>query len=700
MINEKIQPYPLLFENELRKRTTDSVKHYLALGTEERKRLEQEGVTIANFVVDSMLPVFDRIQCKKLLIVMDQGIGNMVMLTPGIKILKTRYPLLNITVLCKAPANQVIEGWEFVDKVITEFDDCYYDYAWLTVWSQDYLQKYSQVFPQYIKNKFEQGGVLKHEAVSSIEFADFLSGEYNALVTPHCQVASGKEAVEVETIIYDTLKALGKTDYIIFGDTTANNGFWDRKRWPYYVELAGILNKQLPNTAIFLIGDATDKERFSKEKWPENVSLNLCGSINIPQLAYALKGVKFYLGNDTGPSHIAAALGVKSWVIFGPTLLSKNKPIGDDVNIISKFMPCAPCQWTERWDACSGWECQKELEPSHVAELILGKKVKKKTCVLVGEFGEGAHRNELYIERMLRDTFKIKVYRVPYRAILRSNQDVLEGSLQIINEIVKYDPDLVLISGGQEFLGDTLGYLNKICPKAKVFNWYVDNRGQVEEWFARLSAFCDVSYWSTGSPDMLSRVFSKGQRHCQFLPITPCHKTFHPIDCEKDIDVLFVGVPHSKERIQLLEYLIDNGIMLKIYGNKSWNMDWPDKLKPYVNPGVFGTDLNRVLNRAKIVLNQNIINQVPLYFSDRYFFPMAVKTVGLNFRVPMIETLFEENKHMAFFQTKEECLEKILMILGNPELQKTISEQGHILYNDKYRLIDMLDVIVKEAFEN
>ena len=50
----------------------------------------------------------------------------------------------------------------------------------------------------------------------------------------------------------------------------------------------------------------------------------------------------------------------------------------------------------------------------------------------------------------------------------------------------------------------------------------------MEDWFAQLSSQCDKPFWSTGDPYLLSGVFGKQQKPCEFLPITPDDKAFFP----------------------------------------------------------------------------------------------------------------------------------------------------------------------------
>ena len=64
---------------------------------------------------------------EKILIVMDQGIGNMIMLTPALKTIKEQIPNCKITVLGKQPALQVLSNWYVVGKTISALDNDSYD---------------------------------------------------------------------------------------------------------------------------------------------------------------------------------------------------------------------------------------------------------------------------------------------------------------------------------------------------------------------------------------------------------------------------------------------------------------------------------------------------------------------------------------------------------------------------------------------
>ncbi len=66
----------------------------------------------------------------------------------------------------------------------------------------------------------------------------------------------------------------------------------------------------------------------------------------IPLLAALLKSASFYLGNDTGPMHMAAALDIPVIAIFGGGRWPRFLPRGTRSTAIAGEMPCFGCDWS------------------------------------------------------------------------------------------------------------------------------------------------------------------------------------------------------------------------------------------------------------------------------------------------------------------------------------------------------------------
>ncbi len=135
---------------------------------------------------------------------------------------------------------------------------------------------------------------------------------------------------------------------------------WARKAWPYWE----LLPVRLPLPVVYL-GSLSDWQEWMGE-------CNLCGKTSIAEAAWILDKARVVLAIDCGLAHIAAALGKPTVILFGPTSETKNRPMGRDVTILTAPLhrKCGPCQMTERWDACSDWQCMKYIQPPQVSDEV------------------------------------------------------------------------------------------------------------------------------------------------------------------------------------------------------------------------------------------------------------------------------------------------------------------------------------------
>ena len=71
----------------------------------------------------------------------------------------------------------------------------------------------------------------------------------------------------------------------------------------------------------------------------------MTGETDLAQAAAILSLCDLLVSNDTGPAHVAAALGTKTITIFGPTNPLTTQPW--NAEIIYKKVECAPCMLRE-----------------------------------------------------------------------------------------------------------------------------------------------------------------------------------------------------------------------------------------------------------------------------------------------------------------------------------------------------------------
>jgi len=121
---------------------------------------------------------------------------------------------------------------------------------------------------------------------------------------------------------------------------------WQTKRWPAgnFAELVRLAAKHFPTFRFAILGDAEDRPsgEIISCAAPEQC-LNLCGETSLPEMVEWLRLCDLMITNDTGPMHVAAALGKPLIALFGPTEPRRTGPYGQLENVLRIDIPCSPC---------------------------------------------------------------------------------------------------------------------------------------------------------------------------------------------------------------------------------------------------------------------------------------------------------------------------------------------------------------------
>lgn len=85
---------------------------------------------------------------------------------------------------------------------------------------------------------------------------------------------------------------------------------------------------------VFLLGPA-EQDRFSSTTIKDINSVGRClTDLSLTQVVQLLSYTNGFIGNDSGITHLAAGMGVRTLVIFGPTNPTVYKPIGPSVTVV------------------------------------------------------------------------------------------------------------------------------------------------------------------------------------------------------------------------------------------------------------------------------------------------------------------------------------------------------------------------------
>jgi lipopolysaccharide heptosyltransferase I len=144
---------------------------------------------------------------------------------------------------------------------------------------------------------------------------------------------------------------------------------WKTKRWP--VEKYGQLASLLPIKTV-IVGSGSDTDIADTIVSLSNgKALSLAGKTVLKDLIDVMRHARFVVSNDSGPMHIAAALGIPVFAIFGPTDPKRTGPYGEGHTVIRSDTPCAPCYKR----SCDDMKCLRSLSSDEVFAIITAKKV-------------------------------------------------------------------------------------------------------------------------------------------------------------------------------------------------------------------------------------------------------------------------------------------------------------------------------------
>ena len=133
-------------------------------------------------------------------------------------------------------------------------------------------------------------------------------------------------------------------------------GHWMKKQWPYFAELAVLLQEKgyevislgTPEEYVEGTGNAT-----SYDTW---------------DMVSAIQKCEYIVSNDSGVAHLAKALGVPGTILFGPTYNAKLLPYDRKWTVLHGNVPCMPCLYDSDFTTR---ECDRACMTSITVESVL-----------------------------------------------------------------------------------------------------------------------------------------------------------------------------------------------------------------------------------------------------------------------------------------------------------------------------------------
>ncbi len=158
-------------------------------------------------------------------------------------------------------------------------------------------------------------------------------------------------------------KGIGEDDFLL--GLSPGAIFGPAKRWPAErFAFIGDWASERWGAKVLVLGSERERDICMVVcKSMKHAMLNLCGMTTIGEAMALIKRCRFFVTNDSGLMHIAAALNVPMVAIFGSTDPVTTGPRSRKARIVKHQIDCSPCL---RPECPTDYRCMLDIEPEEV----------------------------------------------------------------------------------------------------------------------------------------------------------------------------------------------------------------------------------------------------------------------------------------------------------------------------------------------
>lgn len=312
---------------------------------------------------------------KNILIVRTDRIGDVVLTTPAIAALRKAYPKARISILVTPQTREIVEGNPDIDEVI--IDD--------RKNRNRGLLGFLNLAGELRKRKFDLAVIFYTKKRTNLicflagirERAGYRNNKFGFLLTHQIKDTRPEGAKHEAEYCFDVLRHLGleiaDSELKVFMPLQRQAEEWAQallrerkikdsdiliavhpgascisKRWPAQSFAQVINGFGAPPFKIILVG-APDNQKIARQvlsvvKIPV---IDLTGQTSVAQLASLFKRCRLLISNDSGPVHLAVAVGTPVVSIFGRNQKGLSparwKPLGKKDVVLHKEVGCEIC---------------------------------------------------------------------------------------------------------------------------------------------------------------------------------------------------------------------------------------------------------------------------------------------------------------------------------------------------------------------
>ena len=332
---------------------------------------------------------------RRVLFIRLSAMGDILLITPVLRLFHERFPETQIDVLVKRQFAQLLQYHPLIRNLIQLPDKPGLRELFSVVRllrSQKYdmifdLQKHwrsyfltarakSKTVRRYKKYAFQRFLLVRWKINRYKGIPEYIPERYfYALRSPDIKWQKRNPEFHIPDAIRN--EAARKYSFPQNGMTVAiaPGAAWRTKRWPvsHFIALIQLIRKEFHATFIIL-GGKSDRDVCAEITAQVGVpAVNLCGQTSLLESGAVMSRCELLVTNDTGMMHVATALGRKVIAVFGPTVKEFGFfPFSDVAEVVeNRHISCRPCSYHGS-DRCpkKHFRCMEEIKPEQVFQAV------------------------------------------------------------------------------------------------------------------------------------------------------------------------------------------------------------------------------------------------------------------------------------------------------------------------------------------
>ncbi len=341
---------------------------------------------------------------ENILIVKLSSIGDVVHSLPFLRAIKEQFPHAQVDWLVEEAACQILKGHSAIDRIIVSNRKSWQKKVFRGLGCISVFKEGVQLVKAIRARRYdlvidlqglfrsgflvglsrgdrkvgmvgarEGGGLFLNEKPVPVDYEQHAVDRYLEVAESlGCNISARVGSIPVletdKTIIDGRIKenGAGKQPLIAMNPMAR----WKTKLWQNesFSALADRLSNELSCRIVFT-GSAQDRAVIDdiSARMAQH-PINLAGQTSLKELAYLYSICDALVTTDTGPMHIAAAMGCRVIALFGPTDPLRTGPYGNTHEVINSDIDCSPCFKKD----CEHMTCMKQISVEKCFETIRG----------------------------------------------------------------------------------------------------------------------------------------------------------------------------------------------------------------------------------------------------------------------------------------------------------------------------------------